>query len=454
MRKSGMFLILLLCMGYSACNIQPSGNSMPDRYYDYNGPKPKNIIIMIADGCGYAQIQAADFYSGSPQVYESWMVRYGMSTFPSGGSYLPAESWSDFNHVLSGPTDSAAAATAMSTGVKTTLGTIGQLGSRRLNHLMTAAQLEGYATGVVTSVQWSHATPAGFVAHNSSRKNYGAIALEMLESNMDVIIGCGHPLYDNDGNPVSSGSEEYQYVGGESAWNHLLDDSDGIYDQWTLVETTTAFQSIADGSVSAPERLLGIPRVYKTLQHERSGTSSVVNPGDNTTGDTFNGDVPALSLLAQAAIEVLDQNDSGFVLMIEGGAVDWAGHDNNSVRNIEEELSFNTTVEAVISWVEANSSWDETLLIVTADHESGYLTGSSVDTGSTGPWASVVDNGSGNLPGMDWHSSGHTNQLVPFFAKGIGAAQFSLYTDQADPQHGHYIDNTDIGLVVKDLMDN
>ena len=137
--------------------------------------------------------------------------------------------------------------------------------------------------------------------------------------------------------------------------------------------------------------------------------------------------------------------------MIEGGAVDWAAHSNQSGRLIEEMNDFNRSVEVVAKWVIQNSSWDETLVIVTADHETGYLTG----PGSGQPllsdravWNDLVGNGIGKLPDMEWHSGAHTNSLVPFFAKGRGFEQFMKAVDDYDFVRGPYIDNTDIAGVI------
>jgi alkaline phosphatase len=85
--------------------------------------------------------------------------------------------------------------------------------------------------------------------------------------------------------------------------------------------------------------------------------------------------------MTSAAINVLDNNPDGFFLMIEGGAADWASHANQSGRVIEEQIAFEKAIETVIEWVNKNSTWDDTLLIVTSDHETGYITGP--DSGKT-----------------------------------------------------------------------
>jgi alkaline phosphatase len=129
-------------------------------------------------------------------------------------------------------------------------------------------------------------------------------------------------------------------------------------------------------SGDTPLRVIGLPQVHETLQQKRRG-DDLADPYVVNRTET----VPTLAEMSQVALNVLDNNRDGFFLMIEGGAVDWAGHDNQSGRLIEEEIDFNRAVEAVAAWIEKNSSWDDTLLIVTADHETGYLNG----PGSTTP---------------------------------------------------------------------
>jgi len=152
--------------------------------------------------------------------------------------------------------------------------------------------------------------------------------------------------------------------------------------------------------------------------------------------------------MAMAAFNVLDNDPDGFCVMIEGGAVDWAAHSNLSGRVIEEEIDFSCAVEAVIKWVETHSNWSETLLIVTGDHETGYLTG----PGSDPEWKPLVNNGQGKMPGMEWHSGSHTNSLIPLFARGAGADQFSQLIVQRDPVRGPYVDNTSVAKVVFEAL--
>ena len=209
-----------------------------------------------------------------------------------------------------------------------------------------------------------------------------------------------------------------------------------------LVEERVAFQSLANGQT--PKRVVGTARVYQTLQQGRSGD---VNADPYTV--PLIETVPTLEEMTKAALNILDDDPDGFLLMIEGGAVDWANHSNQSGRLIEEQIAFDNAVHAVVDWVKANSNWGETLLIVTGDHETGYLTGPGSDPG----WMPIVNNGAGYLPGMEWHSGDHTNSLIPLFAKGDAARSFNRFADEYDPVRGAYVDNIEMAMTVFWAMD-
>ncbi len=319
------------------------------------------------------------------------------------------------------------------------------------------AEKLGKASGVITSVTFNHATPAGFAAHNESRRNYVEIAKEMVyESDLDVIMGCAHPEIDADGVPVDS--PNYEPWGGKDNWDQLVsgkigDDADGDNnpDPWTFIDNRKDFQDLMDGET--PKRVFGLARNASTLQQNRSGDNKAA-PYEVPFIET----VPTLAEMSMGAINVLDNDPDGFFLMIEGGAVDWAGHGNQSGRVIEEKIAFDEAIEAVINWIESHGGWDETMLVITGDHETGYLTGP--DSGDDeklaagGPqavWTALVNNGKGNLPGMEWHSGSHTNQLLPFYAKGTGSERFHSCATGTDDIRGKYIDNGDLGRVMLEL---
>ena len=170
------------------------------------------------------------------------------------------------------------------------------------------------------------------------------------------------------------------------------------------------------------------------MQNSRSGEAKA------PYSDPLN-DVVDLPTMTTGALNALGQDEDGFSVMIEGGAIDWSGHGNESARDIEEVQDFNKSVDAAIDWVEENSSWDETLLVVTADHETGYLSGANER--SEGKFNSMNGGGSNTLPsGHQWYSTQHTNQLVPFFFKGAGSEALRAKATHTDPVRGDYIDNT------------
>jgi alkaline phosphatase len=413
---------------------------------------------MISDGCGYNQVLAADYYQygrAGKQIYQKFPVRVGMSTFSANNAagYDSAQAWGSFAYPKTKPTDSASAATAMATGFKNFDGTIGvDLFNAPLYYVTQYAETIGKSTGVITSVEWSHATPAGYVAHNVSRNNYALIAQEMINSSKtDVIMGAGHPFFTDNGAPRTPSASNYNYVGGQTTWAALVAgtaggdaNGDATAAPWTLVQTEAQFAALTVGDT--PARVCGTAEVATTLQQSRTGAG--VTGKEDPYDVPLNTNVPDLATMSKGALNVLDNNAKGFFLMIEGGAIDWAGHANQSGRVIEEEVDFNKAVEAVCRWVDKNSSWSETLLVVTGDHETGYLWG----PGSDPTWKPVVNNGKGDLPGMQWNSGDHTNSLIPFYAKGVGVNMLNKAADQHDLVRGRYLDNTELGRIQFELL--
>ena len=157
----------------------------------------------------------------------------------------------------------------------------------------------------------------------------------------------------------------------------------------------------------------------------------------------FNINVPSLATMSRGALNVLNKTPKGFFLMVEGGAVDWASHTNNLGKMIEEEMDFNAAVQAVVDWVNANSNWRDTLLLVTSDHETGYL------WGPNGVFNEVLNNGKDLLPGATYNSTGHSNSLVPLYAIGANSQLLAKFADQEDPVRGRYLDNTEIFRAMK-----
>ena len=453
----------------------------------------KNVIIMISDGWGQTGLDATAYWHGERTEYEAdptwnycgmtnYMYHEGGESPPYGGGgfvgiygYDPDLAWNDWFYMQNYATDSAAAGTAMSTGLKTYKGSIGMgvgdgPGQREpLFHIFSRAEELGKATGVITSVQLSHATPASFVAHNESRNNYAEIAQELIASDAEVVMGCGHPNYGEDGQwaPGDPGVPgDWKYVGGYDQRNEMT----GGMTDWTFMDEKADFEALADGTLQA-DRVFGVAQAASTLQFNRSGDSVPYGGNYNTTlppyHDPMIQNVPTLETMTRGALNVLGQDADGFALMIEGGAIDWAGHARLMGRWIEEQDDFNNAFQAVVEWVETHSNWNETLVVVTGDHETGFLWGDGVDPETPDTWfAPVADNGAGVVPGFyfysapgdNWQnpsgSAGHTNQAIPFFYKGYGSNVLASYADEFDPAVGNYLDNTELALAVFTLFDD
>lgn len=445
----------------------------------------KNVILMVSDGAGFSTWMATDMYQGKlgKQVYDQpgW-IRLGCTTFPLNHSskptgddkqdrrivYDPTKAWdaaprsakpgfAGYEYLKTTATDSAASGTALATGRKTYNGAINWSNADRSMRGQTIAEIaktRGKSVGVVASVPWSHATPAALGgAHNRRRGNLAEIANEMLDADwLDVIMGAGNPDYDNDGVPIPVGKRrDYRYVGGEETWKGLKSGKHG----WKLIESKADFEALVSGLT--PPKVLGTAQVAATLQ-ERRGSGRTIIAYTDVKGAAppdvpFIPSVPTLATMTKAALNCLDDNPDGFFLMIEGGAVDWANHANRPRRMIEEQTDFVHAVEAVVAWISSHGGWDETLLILTADHDCGLIWGPESKTTAFAP---IRDRGPGKMPGLLYHSGGHSNSLVPLLARGPGSRRFADLLKGQDERaaavwrfSGRYVDNTDIFTVMK-----
>lgn len=444
----------------------------------------KNVILLVSDGAGLNTWKAASYFRHGAlgkEVYDRFDVQLFASTHPLNTStkathtnqgrveFDPAELWNKqateqvfegkkakypsrfkaYHYGVTDFTDSAAAATALGSGNKTYNNAINWSNhDTRLKHIGEYVAESGKSLGVVTSVQWSHATPAGFLAHNPSRNNYAEIGKEIVESGLaDVVMGAGHPFYDDNGQRVEPKDEKaYRFVGGKEVWEKLA----AGQTPYKLIDSKADFTALAQGKLDfgGKTKILGTAQTGATLQFNRSGDAA---------GALLNNQ-PDLPTMTQGALNVVGKNPKGFFMMVEGGAVDWAAHANNLPRLIEEQIDFNKTVETVVSWVEKNSSWDETLVIVTTDHGNGFLQGPNADKRF---YSEIVNQGAGKLPLARWFTDNHTRELVPVYAHGAGAAQF-LSLAKAEPNLGkyygakpssrYYVDNTDIFRVSKSVL--
>ncbi len=269
----------------------------------------KNVIILISDGGGFGIYNAASYYEhgrlgAQPYDQKAWS-KYAMLTTslssPGSGSFDsdrktngfdPATVWamdSAYALALAGgvplksytllkqsPTDSAAAGTAMASGMKTTNGAVNYVAEDMDRTLSPAkgrtiaelAKAMGKSTGVVTSVPLCDATPAAFGgAHAYGRSSWREISNEMFTSGtLDLIMGTGHPEYDSNGAPREPRKEsDYDAVGGSFTWNLLVSGRHAL--GWRLVQSKAEFEALTSGPVGG--RILGVPRVASSLQSQR-----------------------------------------------------------------------------------------------------------------------------------------------------------------------------------------
>ncbi|MDR2439131.1 MAG: alkaline phosphatase [Planctomycetaceae bacterium] len=464
-----------------------------------NAQTAKNVIILIGDGNGFNSEWAGTYYRYGEigkQRYQTFPVVLACTTYsrtnkdvelPAGVTgYDPKVFWETIANGTQGTeftrtTDSAASSTAIHGGVKTSNGRIGMTYDKKTIELISEiAAKYGKKTGTVTNVPMSHATPAGFSAHESERGNLGTIFLQMAAetSPLSVIMGCGHPFYEH-GKPIKIKDNEdqktktkrFNCVGGEKNWEIM---KSGTFNSFNVIETKKQFEELAAGKGTIPDKIIGVARSFSNIPpvdgylDEMPQTQELLNK--NYKNMDWN-ELPSLSTMSLAALNVLTKNNpNGFILMIEGGAIDHANHGRNIAASVLEHTGFSKTIDTVIDWVEKNSSWKETLVVITSDHETGQIWGPETfnddnnngvyDEGdSFNEFRQIQNNGRGNTPSVQYGSSGHTNALVPLYAKGIGADLFFKRikgTDQKAGQFwkfsGQYVDDTDIFHVIKTVI--
>ncbi len=322
----------------------------------HKAKKPKNIIFMIGDGMGVSAVHAGLTANGG-QLFLNNFKHVGFITTNSASNYV---------------TDSAAGGTALSSGYKTFNGAIGvDTDTVAQPTILEKAEAKGFATGLVSSSSITHATPASFIAHQPSRNFYEAIAGDFLKTDIDVFIGGGYKHFTEreDGRNLANELKIKGYT--------VLQDINKI-DQ---------FKSGKLAGLTAPEH----------------------NPGVDERKDM-------LPRATAKAIELLSQSKKGFFLMVEGSQIDWAGHQNNTIYLVEEMLDFDHCIAKALEFASKNS---ETLIVVTADHETGGL---AINNG---------DYGKKRVNG-EYTTGGHTGVMVPVFAFGPGAEHFTGIMDNTD----------------------
>ncbi len=290
--------------------------------------------------------------------------------------------------LLQAYTDSASSATSMTAGIKTYNASINiNPNAGQVTTIAHLAQKQGYRIGVVTSVPVSHATPAGAYAHNVKRHDYQDLTNDLLGvksishpkqplSGVDVLLGAGfgevRAKDSGQGKNFVEGNaylttETLQKVNVRNGGQYVVAiRQDGV-------NGTEQLMSKALEAVDSKKRLFGFFGVKGGHLPYQTADGDYQPPiGRKKVAEKYSkSDIkenPTLGEMTSAALTVLERNDKGFWLMVEAGDVDWANHDNNLDNSIGAVMSGDAAVKTVTDWVEKHSSWDETVMIVTADH--------------------------------------------------------------------------------------
>ena len=322
----------------------------------------KNIILLIGDGMGLSSVSMMQLENN-----------YEPTIFDRAENIALQKTYSLDNRV----TDSAASGTALATGTKTNNTMLGETpDGKDLVSLMDIAHQRGMQTGLIATTYLQHATPGAFYACTESRHNYLTITEQLVASTIDVAIGGGMAFF------------EEQYGSKEAAKAKLNEAG------YALIEDMEALKAAnGDKRIMA---LLGAKEV-----------------GENSG-----------SYLAEATAEAIrlfeERGDKGFALMVEGSLIDGMGHGNDAKAMQLEMDSFMQAVEVAVEYAEKSGN---TLVVVTADHETGGL-------------SIVSGNADFNLSeqGIEyrWTTDGHSGQMVPIYLYGAGAEQINGIMENAE----------------------
>ena len=329
---------------------------------------PKNIILLIGDGMGASQLTAAKYAKGQLDVERC----------PVGGLVTTHS----INKMV---TDSAASGTAMATGYKTTNGTISQTEDGvPLKTALEIAEEKGKATGLVCTSAITHATPASFSAHVPSRGMQPAIAEQMAAQDIEVLFGGGRGFFIPQSETGSLRKDEKNVL-------------QTLESRMEVITTIEEFQAL-----ETPVRVAGLfaDKALPKFSEGRIG-------------------LPAMT---EKALQILAQDSEGFFLMVEGSQIDWGGHAKDAKYILDETIDFDNAVGVVLDFAERDG---DTLVIVTADHETG---GFALLDGS------VEDQ---SITNTAFATKSHTATMVPLFAYGPGSEAF-----------GGIHDNTDLGRLI------
>lgn len=325
---------------FTGCGKQQGPSIVTASTNVYSGvKKPKYVFLFIGDGMGMSQISSAEMFLGNqknpknPNIEKMSFTKFnsqGMSTTYAADTFI---------------TDSASAGTAIATGNKTNDGVINMDPTKTVKYTSMAemAKQKGMKVGIVSSVSIDHATPAVFYAHNASRNNYYDIALELSKSNFDYFAGGGLKQ------PTGSKKDK------PDAYKEI--EKEG----YKIVKDKDSFTKL---DKSAKKVMALSPKL----------------DADQALPYAINNDKDSISLadFTKKGIDLLD-NEKGFFMMVEGGKIDWACHANDAATSIKDVVAFDDAVKQALDFYEKHK--EETLILVTADHETGGLTLGFAGTG-------------------------------------------------------------------------
>ncbi len=321
--------------------------------------KPVNIIFLIGDGMGLSAVSTGFYFGDQPSVFNRFRE-------------IGLQQTSSASHKV---TDSAASGTALASGTLTYNGAIGMDTARvSVQNIAELLASMGWSTGVVATSTISHATPASFYAHVEQRAMEEEIAAQLIDSEIDFFAGGGRARFN-----MRNDSVDLLPLAAEKGF---VIDTAGLP---------------APGTLSADKKYGFLPE------------ADAMPPVVKGRGDFL----PAATTLA---ISHLSQNEKGFFLMVEASQIDWAGHANDVEYLVSEMLDFEKVIAAALDFAEKDGN---TLVVVTADHETGgYTLGSQRPR----PGQKITMDYSGMDP--VFATTGHSATLIPVFAFGPGAEQF------------------------------
>ncbi|RPI73126.1 MAG: alkaline phosphatase [Desulfobacteraceae bacterium] len=339
--------------------------------------KAKNIILIIGDGMGPQELGFLLTYA---RQAPNAVIKDRFTAFDrlmkNGGSLGISMTYPGTGLIV----DSASSATQLATGQFSGSEMIGlDKNGNAVENIIEKAKNIGKATGLVSDTRITHATPAGFAAHQNNRDNENEIAEDLLNLRPDVMLSGGFrhfvPIEAND-QSSSAYREIHRLTGGAFNFKSSRKDSRNLLHEAQEKGYSLAFRKSQLDQISSA-KLLGLFS-ESAMPYEIDYDTTLNNP-DRT--------VPTLKEMTSKALDILSRNEKGFFLMVESGLIDWQLHNNDAGGTLHEMLVLNDLVEYVLEWTKNRK---DTIVIVTGDHE----------TGGIGLSYSAVDLPSGiNLPG-------------------------------------------------------